>query len=337
MTLKVRKFAVLETNEAVERVTISGGGLTAQALTYGATLQSLKLDGFDHSLVLGAASLEPYLGPLQYFGAMVGRCANRIANGQLEIDGKTYHLDQNFLGLHTLHGGTRGTSQRVWACKHLDDHSVTFCLSLIDGDMGFPGNLTLEAKYSLPGHATFQVDVTAHADAVTPVSIAHHSYFNLQGYGPIRTHILQVHADKYLPVDDEQIPTGDICDVAGTPFDFRSPRTIENVLMDHNFCLAQNKTPLREVANLYSPESGISMKVMSTEPGLQVFNGKTISRWGALDRKNGGEHDWGGIALEPQAWPDAPHHANFPSALLRPGQIYRQCSQFIFTVKGSAP
>lgn len=314
----------------VERVTIQGGGLRANVLSYGAVVQDLRLDGYDAPLVLGFDSFAPYLTHSPYFGATAGRCANRIRDGHLELDGATYQLDRNFLGKHLLHGGAKGMGKRTWQIADSSESSVTLAIVQDDGDMGFPGRLETRVTFSLCDGGVFDIRITAETDAPTLCNIAHHSYFTLGGE-TISDHLLQIEAERYLPVDDELIPTGEEAAVAGTRFDFRSPAPVGQAHpVDHNFCLSRARVPLRPVAWLENPATGLKLELNTTEPGLQVYDGAKIDiDLPGLTGRPMRVH--AGIALEPQVWPDANHHPGFPQAVLRPGARFEQHTQYIFT------
>lgn len=322
-------FGQMPDGTAVERVTLRGGGLTAKVLNYGAVLQDLRLDGHAAPLVLGFDSFAPYLTHSPYFGATAGRCANRIRDGHLALDGTTHQLDRNFLGRHMLHGGAAGMGKRLWRFVELGEDRAVLEITLDDGEMGFPGRLTAQVAFSLEQGGVFDVEMSAETDAPTLCNLAHHSYFTLAG--PAHDHRLQIDAAAYLPVDAELIPTGEIRPVAGTPFDFRTPAPVAQAApLDHNFCLAKARRPLTEVARVTHPATDLALTLKTTEPGLQVYDGHKIDIAlpgldGAPMRANAG------LALEPQVWPDANHHDSFPSAVLRPGERYRQHTQYIFT------
>ena len=228
---------------AVRRAKIEGGALTAHVLSWGAVVQDLRLDGHAPPLVLGFERFEDYPRYSPYFGAIAGRCANRIANASFVLDGHKYLLDANFLGKHQLHGGSKGFGKRVWSFVDHGADFVTLEFVSEDGDMGCPGRLTARCTYRLKGERTLSVELTAETEAPTICNFAQHSYFNLDDGGatPVLDHQLEIAAESYLPVDDEMIPTGEVRPVEGTEFDFRSPRTIrcerdgEQVLYDHNF------------------------------------------------------------------------------------------------------
>nr|WP_321460645.1 aldose epimerase family protein [uncultured Cohaesibacter sp.] len=331
--MTVEQFGVMPDGTPVERATISGGGLTAKILSYGTIIQDLRLEGHDKALVRGFEKLEDYLTYGSHFGATAGRVGNRIRDGHLELDGKTYQLDTNFLGKHTLHGGKKGMGVQVWTFDKVEDNAVHMSITLPDGEMGFPGNLTIKIVYSLLDGGVLDMVMTAETDATTLCNLAHHSYFTLDGDPTILDHVLQVEADRYLEVNGELIPTGKLLSVEGSSLDFRAPKRVGDatsvVPIDNNFCLEDSAGALRRVATLSSPKSGISMEVMTTEPGVQAYDGVNMKEgMPGLDGCVMGKH--GGFCLEPQIWPDAIHHADFPSSVLKPGETYHQHTQYIF-------
>ncbi|MGJ8584035.1 MAG: aldose epimerase family protein [Marinosulfonomonas sp.] len=331
MEPKITVFGAAPDGEAVQQITLQNGALTAQVLTYGATVRDLRMEGVDHPLVLGHDTLDPYFDKLRYFGAIVGRFANRLSNATFSIAGKDYAVDKNFRGRHMLHGGTSGVGCKVWAIKTASDTSVTLSLELPDGDMGFPGNMTVEVTYSLPGDGALQVEISAQTDAASPCNFAHHGYFNLDGSDTITDHILQIEAEHYLPVDDDLIPTGEARAVAGTPFDFSASREIGTDGYDHNFCLSQEKGPLRRVVTLRSPKSGITLNVETNETGIQVYDGGQMPMEGLPGLDGRVYRTNAGLALEAQVWPDAPNQPGFPMAILQPGETYHQSTRYVFS------
>lgn len=313
---------------------IAGGGLAAEFLTYGAVLRDLRLEGHPAPLVLGFEGFDDYLTKSRYFGATAGRYANRIRDGRVKIDGVAYQLDTNFRGRHLLHGGGQAMGKQLWQVVDQGQDRLMLRYVARDGEMGFPGTLEVTQTFSLLPGGVLDIDIRAETDAPTLCNIAHHSYYNLSGAPRIADHRLWIAAEHYLPVTDDLIPTGEEAPVAGTRFDFRAPVQIgpqsAQGLIDHNFCLSRERVGLRHVATLDSPASGVAMKVKTTEPGLQVFDGSALDlETRGLDGQSLGPLS--GIALEPQVWPDAPHHPSFPKALLRPGEIYHQHTQFIFS------
>lgn len=323
-------FGTTPDGQTIRRVVLSGGGLSASIITYGASLQDLRLSGHDAPLVLGYERIEDYLDHSVYFGAIVGRYANRIAHGRFSLDGETHRLPANDRG-HTLHGGPDGTWRRNWTLAEAGPDFAT--LRLVDPAGGFPGNLAISCIYRLLPETTLSVELSATTDAPTLCNLAHHSWFNLDdgGAGTVLDHRLQIEADAYLPVDGEGIPVGIAAAVAGTPFNFRHERRIggSGMLYDHNFCLAGMRRPLSFAARLEGAESGISMDLWTTEPGLQFFDGAIPARVvPGLGGRRYGSH--AGLCLEPQIWPDAPNRPDFPQAVLRPGEEYRQRTEFRF-------
>lgn len=329
-TVGPERFGAMPDGSPVERAVLTGGGLTAHILSYGAVVQDLRLDGHDAPLVLGFETFAPYLTHSPYFGATAGRYANRIRDGHLELDGTTYKLDTNFLGKHLLHGGARGMGKRLWRFEDVAEDRATLAITLPDGDMGFPGTLDARVTFALLPGGTFDIRMDAVTDAPTLCNLAHHSYFTLGGE-KIADHHLRIDAESYLPVDDELIPTGEVRPVDGTRFDFRAPAPVGQAKpLDHNYCLSRERTGLRPVAWLENPATGLKMELRTTEPGLQVYDATKLNvDLPGLTGAPMGPH--AGIAMEPQVWPDANHHDGFPSAVLRPGETYRQHTQYVFS------
>jgi aldose 1-epimerase len=328
-------FGRLGSGEAVERITITGGGLTAHVLTWGAVIQDLRLAGHDAPLVLGFEDFAAYLDHSPYFGATPGRCANRIAGGRFTIDGTEYQLERNERGVTHLHGGSDGIGRQNWRIAAQGADFVTLTLSDPDGRAGYPGNCTITATYRLPGNGVLSVAYEASTDAPTPVNLCQHSYFILDGSANALGHEIRLKAEHYLPVDENLIPTGEIRAVAGTPFDLRdwtplSRQTGEGgVAFDHNFCLSPERQAKRSVAAVRSPLSGVSLEVLTTEPGVQLYTGAKVAPPvpGLEGRQYGA---FAGFCLETQVWPDAVNHLNFPKATLRPGKTLRQETDYIF-------
>jgi aldose 1-epimerase len=312
--------------------TIADHGLTATFTDLGAVLHDLRLDGHDGPLVLGLADLDEYPARSNYMGATAGRCLNRIGGASFEIDGARYRTDPNFLGRHTLHGGSMGIGKRVWDLDDATDDAVAFRIEQADGDMGFPGRLRIRARFSCAPGATLRIEYEAETDAPTICNLGHHSYWSLDDTGGLDAHVLTVPGgDRYLPVDDDLIPTGEVRSVDGTAFDFRAGRRLPGEgLLDHNLCLSDARVGLREVATLRSDASGVTMRLATTEPGLQVYDGAKLTP-GPTGLRGVPYGPHAGVALEPQVWPDAPNRPAFPSALLRPGETYRQVTTFSFT------
>lgn len=322
-------FAHLPDGRAVHQITLARAGLSAKVLTLGAIVQDLRLDGVDHPLVLGAPTLAPYLNDMRYFGAIVGRYANRIRGAKVHLDGQDWPLDRNWLGAHTLHGGADGVWAQVWTINGFTDWSVDMSLTLPHGHMGFPGNMIVDATLTLDPDTALRIDLRARTDRASPCSFCHHGYFCLTDTPDIAEHTLQIAADSYLPVDAGCLPTGQIAPVAGTQFDFRTPRAVGRQAIDHNFCLSPVRGLLRHVARLEA--GGLRMDLETTEAGLQVFTAPHLPAEGlaGLDGRRYGP--FAGIALEAQAWPDAPNQPHFPPAILHPGEAYHHITRYGFT------
>lgn len=326
--------------EAVHAFAITGGGLSARILTFGAVVQALRIDGHAAPLVLGFERLEHYLDQSPFFGAIVGRCANRIARASFILDGERHPTDTNDNG-NTLHGGSDGLFRRVWRVAAAGEDFVTLAIHDPDGAMGFPGALDVACTYRLKAPATLSVELAATCDRPTLCNLAHHSYFNLDdgGRGDILGHRLSIAASAYLPVDEDLLPTGSVLPVEGTDFDFQLARPIrlgkagEEVDYDHNFCLAAARGPLRQAAWAQGAMSGIEMEVWTTEPGLQFFSGRFADR--SVPGLDGIVYRaFAGFCLEPQVWPDSPNRPYFPQAVLRPGEEYRQATEYRFRLPG---
>ncbi len=293
-------------DEDVERVTIRAGLLTVSVLNYGAILQDIRLDGVDHNLTCGGETLADYDGTMRYAGAIVGPVANRLRGGAVTVEGKAYQLEAND-GHNTLHSGTSGTHAQLWQVERVDEDAVILTLDLADGVGGFPGNRTISAIYSIEAPSRLRLDLSATTDAPTLMNLANHSYWCLGG--PQK---LQVAANRYLPTDDERLPTGQIASVEGKRFDFRTGRLVGSQNYDHCLCLADKRGSPSPVAWLSG--DAVTMELRTSETGLQVYDGNP-----------------NGIALEAQSWPDAPSFPDFPSILLQPGKTYRQTTSWTFT------
>jgi len=333
--MKPEAFGTAPDGSTVERVRISGGGLTAHILSWGCVLQDLRLAGHEPPLVLGYTNFEDYRDHSPYYGATAGRYANRIADGRFAIDGKPVQVDTNFLGKHALHGGSRGVGKRNWRFAEVEAGKAVLELVDADGEMGFAGTCRFRASMELPGDGVLAVRYEGVCDAPTIVNLAHHSYFNLDGGDNILDHELQIEAGAYTPVDSEMIPTGAVLPVDGTAFDFRALRPVRReeggrqVEYDHNFCLSAARGPLRRIATARSPKSGVAMETWSTEPGVQFYAGHKLDKpaTGLTGKLYGA---YAGFCLEAQVWPDSPNRPYFPQAVLRPGERYLQQTEYRF-------
>ena len=326
-------------DQDVYKIDLSNGGLSASVLTWGATLQDLRLDGHASPLVLGFNKLDDYIEHSPYFGATVGRFANRINQGRFSIDGQSYQVDQNETSGNHLHGGTSGISHRIW---RFVDHGQSFVvLSILDqdGQSAYPGNCEITCRYELKDNGVLEITFSSTTDQATLANIAHHSYFNLDGSDNIYNHQLQINATDYLPVSDDLIPTGEVKSVADTVFDFRALRPIRTeagfIEYDHNFCFhhktgAQARDEHRHIVSLTSAVSGVSLDVYSAEPGVQFYTGFGVQS--NADGLSGKPYQAGaGLCLETQIWPDAPNHEGFPSAVLNPGETLVQRTEYRFS------
>ena len=330
-------FGKTAAGETVERVTIRGGGLTAHVLTYGAIIQDLRLEGHGAPLVLGYDRFEDYLEHSPYFGATPGRLANRVAKGRCVIDGEDIQLERNERGVTHLHGGKDGIAVRNWLIAEQSESHVRLEIVDPDGRAGYPGNCTIIADYRLLDGGVLNVRYESRTDKATLANVCQHSYFNLDGSPDILGHDIRISADHYLPVDGETIPTGEISPVDGTPFDLRNWRSIglaqvggEQLPYDHNFCLSRERVAKRPVASVRSPVSGVRLDVATTEPGVQFYAGSKIKA--SVPGLTGKPYGvYAGLCLETQIWPDAVNHPDFPKAVLRPGDVLVQETDYVFS------
>lgn len=329
--VRSEKWAVMPDGQEVIRVSIGRGKLRGNVLTYGAILQDLRLPNVLHSLVLGYHQFAPYARNAGMIGAIVGRYANRISNGSAVIGDITHDFDKNQDDVHTLHGGRAHSGTRLWKIMDLGQDFVVLSDIIPDDHMGFPGNLQVEARYQISDMA-LDIIITAKTDALTLCNFTNHSYFNLNSHDQLQGHSLTLIADRYLEVDVAGIPTAGPCDVTGTDFDFRSKKPIwtnSNIQsIDHNFCLWNKRREITEVGTLFG--ESISMKIETSEPGLQVYTGLNLPTTGVKQEPLRPITAHAGIALEAQIWPDAPNRKDFPSALLDVGETYSHHTRYSF-------
>ena len=332
----VHHFGELGGSPVLEATIASKAGARAKILTWGAVLRDLIVPtaSGEQRVTLGLGSIEDYVAHSPSFGAVPGRYANRIANGRFTLDGVVHELERKPGDKHTLHGGPHGFGRRIWRLGEHNESSVTLALESADGDAGFPGALTATCVYRLLEPSTLRVELSAHCDKPTIVNLTQHAYFNLDGSSDVRDHELTLLCDFYTPTDADLIPTGEIRPVAGTPFDFRQARTIRNdsgQTYDTNFVAVREPdgTGLAPIAKLRSPRNGLTLELHSTEPGVQVYDAAKLNcPVPGHDGAHYGPH--GGLALEPQRFPDTPNRRHFGSAVLRPGDEYRHVSEFRF-------
>ncbi len=333
----IRTIGAFEGQDIQEVTLTSAAGATAHVMTWGAVLRDLVVplkDGNKQRVVLGFEKFDDYPAHSSNFGATAGRYANRIAKGRFTLDGKTYELPINN-GENHLHGGPKGFSKRPWSIVSHSANSVTLAIHSPAGDAGYPGALTALCTYTLEEPANLRIDFTATTDAPTVINLCHHSYFNLDGSTDVTEHVLQVEADAMTPADSGSIPTGAIDLVAGTRFDFREPRkigiTVDGApsLYDNNFVLRKKRGDLARIATLSSQKNGLAMEVWSTEAGLQVYDGNKLNTpVPGLSGERYGPR--AGLALEPQFFPDTPNRPYFGDCTLRPGEVYRQRTDYRF-------
>lgn len=326
-------------------------GMEVKITNYGGTITSIKVKdrhGKFGDVVLGFDTLDGYVSKTNtaYFGALIGRYANRIAKGTFNLDGHDYHVPTND-GPNALHGGLRGFDKRVWEVRSAPTDQPSLELHYVsrDGEEGFPGNLSVTVRYSLGDANDLRIDYSATTDKDTVLNLTNHSYFNLSGpgSGDILHHKLTLAADRFTPIDSTLIPTGTLQDVAGTPLDFRTPAIVGSRIKqdndqlkfakgyDHNFVLNHSEKELALAAMVEDPHSGRVMEVFTTQPGIQFYSGNFL---------NGTVHGIGGVykfrsalCLETQHFPDSPNHPNFPSTVLKPGDEFHQTTIYRFSTE----
>jgi len=332
----------------VELYVLKNGQITVKVMTYGAIITEIDTpdrNGKERDVVLGFDSLEGYLGKHPYFGATVGRVANRIAKGKFTLNGQEYTLAVND-GPNTLHGGLKGFDKVIWKAEpidHPDGPSIKLTRRSPDGEEGYPGNLDVGVQFTVTEQNELKIEYTATTDKATPINLSNHSYFNLAGRTtePVLGHELMLAADHYTPVDETLIPTGEIAPVTGTPLDFTKPTDIgarikelkvEPTGYDHNFVLNSGGKSLALAGRVYEPKTGRVMELSTTEPGVQFYTGNFLD--GTITGKDGiAYRKHHAFCLEAQHYPDSIHHANFPSAVLEPGKTYTQTTVYKFSTR----
>lgn len=341
-------FGTTKDGKAVDLYTLKDAAITVKVITYGARIQSViapDKNGKAADVVLGHPDLAGYTSDKStYFGAVVGRYGNRIARGEFQIDGKTYHVPVNNNG-QSLHGGIDGFDNRVWEAKEIP-MGVEMTLVSPDGDQGYPGQLTAHVRYTLQGH-DLRIEYSATTTKPTVLNLTNHAYFNLagEGNGTILDQKIQINADRYTPVSSVLIPTGDLPAVAGTPFDFRTPHLIGERInatndqlkiaggYDHNWVLNGPNGTMKLAAKVVDPASGRTLTVSTTEPGVQFYTGNFIKN-NEVTGTGGKKYAFrGGFCLETQHFPDSPNHPKFPTTLLEPGRTMHSTTVFSFGVQ----
>jgi aldose 1-epimerase len=349
VTVTKAGFGKLPDGKAAEIYTLKNADLDVRITNYGARIVSLSTkdrDGKVGDVVLGYNSVEGYVAEgttKTYFGAIVGRYGNRIRDGKFSIDGHQYQIPPNNNG-NALHGGPHGFDLELWTAKELPD-GVEMSLVSKDGDMGFPGTLTVHVRYTLVGSA-LHIDYSATTDKATVTNLTNHAYFNLsgEGSGTILDEVMMINADGYTPVDAGLIPVGGVQPVAGTPFDFNKPTVVgarineanEQLKLgggyDHNWVLNGKNGEMKVAAKVYDPKSGRVLTVSTTQPGVQFYTGNFLS--GAFTGKAGVKYEKRtGFCLETQHYPDSPNQPAFPTSLLKPGETLHTETVFAFSTQ----
>jgi aldose 1-epimerase len=345
MGITEKAFGNFEGKPVKEYTLTNANGMEVGIINYGGTITKIitaDKDDNKANVVTGFESLDGFLQKgVPYFGALIGRYGNRIANAIFTLDGAKYTLAGNNNG-NSLHGGNKGYDKVYWTIEKLaGDSSLKLNYLSKDGEEGFPGNLNIEVIYTLSADNTLTIQYKATSDKATPVNLTSHAYFNLSGGkdSTILAHELMIKADKYTPVNDKLIPTGKLDSVKGGAMDFTTSKLIgkdiDKVIggYDHNWVLNKNGTTLEMVAELYHPASGRKMQVFTTEPGLQFYSGNFLD--GRLTNTKGGikyiKH--GALCLEAQHFPDSPNQPSFPSTILKPGETYTQTTAYKFSAK----
>lgn len=349
INVQAAPFGRTPAGQAVTLFTLTrAGGVRVRLMNYGGIVVSLETpdrSGQLADIVLGCDTLDAYLAGHPYFGALIGRYANRIAGGLFVLDGVTYRLATND-GPHHLHGGMHGFDEVVWQAEPVTEREragVRLAYTSPAGEEGYPGALAAVVTYWLTTTDELCIEYAATTDAPTPVNLTHHSYFNLAGHaaGDILDHHVQLHADCFTPVDGSLIPTGGLRPVAGTPFDFRRPTAIGARIddndeqlrcgrgYDHNWVLNRAGPGLVSAARVHEPGSGRTLEVLTTEPGVQFYTGNVLD--GSVVGKGGVRHGRrAGLCLETQHFPDSPNQPAFPATILRPGERYAQTTVYRF-------
>jgi aldose 1-epimerase len=346
--IEKREFGVTSSGGRADLYMLSSAsGAWVSISNYGGTIVDLQTHdrtGRLTSAVLGFDDLASYEGANPFFGATVGRFANRICEGRFTLDGESYQLPINN-GPNSLHGGAIGYDKRIWKATASETaNGPALKMSIYDphGAEGYPGNVHVEILFTLTEPATLVIEYQATSDAATPINLTNHSYFNLKdaGASPVLDHLLELRASRYTPVDWDQIPTGEIATVEGTPLNFRTAKPIGQDILkmpaipppsgyDHNIVLDKEPGVLSVGAILSDPDSGRKMEVWTTEPGIQFYSGNFLD--GTIVGRGNSYGRYHGVCFEAQHFPDSPNHPNFPSAVLRPGEVYRQRTEYRFS------
>lgn len=351
-TTESETFGIMPKGDTVKAYTLSNtNGMKVKILNYGGVIQSLKVpdkNGHKTDVVLGLDSLAQYIEESPYFGALIGRYGNRIADGQFTLEDSTYHLKKND-GPNSLHGGEEGFDKKIWKTEPFETDStsgLTLTYSSPDGEEGYPGTLDVEVTYTLTADNALHIDYKAHTDKTTVVNLTNHAYFNLSGgKGTVDDYKMMINADRYLPVDSTLIPTGELESVENTPMDFNASTKIGKRIddddkqlklasggYDHCWVLDTDTNLDKVAAKVYDPDSGLKMKVYTTEPGIQFYSGNQLD--GNITGKY--NHTYGkhsALALETEHFPDSPNQSSFPSTKLEPDEDYHSQTIYKFSME----
>ncbi len=347
MNIHKQLFGATQSGTPVDLYTLSNDhGVQVKITNYGGIIVSLVTPdrtGKPDDIVLGFDTLAEYLAPHPFFGALVGRFANRIAEGKFTLKGKQYELVTNAGGNH-LHGGNKGFDKVVWDAEMAGvDDAVSLRLTYLskDGEEGYPGNLNVEVTYTLTNDNELRVDYAATTDQATILNLTNHSYFNLAGRGNNLNHVMMINADRFTPVSDKLVPTGELRSVEGTPLDFRQPTRIGDRIeaddeqirfgggYDHNWVVNGEAGDLRLAARVTEPTSGRVLEVYTTQPGVQFYSGNMMPK--TITGRGGMVYPWrGAVCLETQHFPDSPNHPEFPTVVLEPGERFAETTVFKF-------
>jgi aldose 1-epimerase len=350
--MKKEAFGVTKDGTPIERYTlVNTHGMEVRAVTYGGIITNLRVPdnmGKFDDVVLGFDDFAGYLNNKPYFGAIIGRYANRIAKGKFTLDGKEYTLAINN-GPNSLHGGLKGFDKRIWHAAPFnksDSVGIVFTYLSKDGEEGYPGNLNTKVTYTLTDQNELIFDYEATTDKATPINLTQHTYFNLagDGHGDILGHVLRLNASRFTPVDKDLIPTGELHTVHGSPLDFTKPIAIgehindkdEQLVFaggyDHNYVIDRAEDGMTLTARVEEPTTGRVMEVYTTEPGVQFYTGNFLD--GTITGKQGHVYNKRtGFTLETQHYPDSPNHPEFPSTILRPGQTFHSRTSYKFLTR----
>jgi aldose 1-epimerase len=341
MEIEKNTFGILSNGKKVKLFTLKAGDLQLSLTNYGAAWTSLLVPsrkGVKDDVLLGYSGIDGYLNNGTYIGVTVGRFANRIKGAAFTLDGKTYRLDANDGG-NNLHSGLRGFDKQLWKAEAYQENEgvyVRFELDSPDGDCGFPGNMKTVVCYGLTKSNELITDYQAKVDEFCPVNLTNHAYFNLagEGKGDILSHEVILYSSAYVEVDEQSIPTGKMIPVSGGPFDFKSRKSINAAInevsggYDHCFTVDGDSGKLRPCAEVFEPDSGRSMKVFTTQPGVQFYTGNYLNN--VLGKYGSHYMKHSGFCLETQHFPDAPNQAGFTSCITGPGKDYHEKSVFSF-------